>query len=224
MPKAIPIEEEIGKRYGRLTVVSLSRYDYNNLKGGAIRKRAVVLCSCDCGKEKAIDLGNLKSGHSKSCGCFAQECRVLYNTVHGDGAKGKNKAPEYETWNGIRRRCYNKKCKSYEYYGAKGITVCDRWVNNYTSFLQDMGRRPSAKHTIDRIDPSGNYSPENCRWVTRLIQNRNKSNNFYIEYKGETKTLSEWALLLGIKAGTIRHRIKVSGWSIDDTFTRKVRS
>lgn len=101
---------------------------------------------------------------------------------HGDAKKttkrtpvkhGLSNTPEYTTWEGMLSRCYNKKSVKYMYYGGRGITICDRWKENFPSFLEDMGNKPSKSHTLDRIDNDGNYEKSNCRWVTMTHQNRN---------------------------------------------------
>ena len=215
MPKAIPIEEHIGKRYNRLTVIEYSHTSRSRSAIGNITTQVMFVCRCECGAKKTIDISRLKIGHTKSCGCLAKERNSLYNTTHGESSRAVIRTPEYETWSGIKKRCYNQNCKDYKHYGAKGVTVCDRWINSYSLFLQDMGRRPSPRHSIDRIDTRGNYSPDNCRWATISTQSSNRTNNVYIEYKNETKTLTEWAILLGIKPVSLRYRVKVLGWDIE---------
>jgi hypothetical protein len=85
--------------------------------------------------------------------------------------------PEYKTWGNIRQRCYNPKHISYKYYGAMGVTVCDRWEKSFENFFADMGKRPSRDHSIDRKNPNGNYQPDNCRWATEKEQQNNRRNS-----------------------------------------------
>lgn len=186
-----------GKRFGKWTVLTTFRPD----KG---KTRALVLC--DCGTMRHVLASNLSMGESKSCGCF-----ILLNKhkiKHGMASPDKNgkRKAEYQTWCGMRARCHNKKCKEFRFYGAKGVSVCKRW-DSFSNFYSDMGDRPTNKHSIDRIDPSGNYEPGNCRWATNAEQGRNKRNSIYITIQGETKTINEWAERLKKSAGAIRARM-----------------
>jgi hypothetical protein len=120
--------------------------------------------------------------------------------------------PEYRAWQTMRLRCLNPKNQAYPRYGGRGITVCDRWKDSPENFLADMGRKPSPKHEIDRIDNDGPYSPENCRWTTRSENDRNRRNNKRITIDGETKTQAEWCEAFEIPADTFGKRL-ASGWS-----------
>jgi hypothetical protein len=121
-------------------------------------------------------------------------------------------------------RCHDVTCRTYKYYGGRGIKVCDRWLgaDGFEMFLRDMGERPSAKHTIDRKDNALDYAPDNCQWATRDVQARNKSNNVWIEYGGERMVAADWAKRLGTSTGTIRGRMKL-GWSTERVVTELVQ-
>jgi hypothetical protein len=149
----------VGQRFGRLTVVAYA-------ERGADRAARWV-CRCDCGQEVIAHGNRLRSGKTTSCGCA--------RSVHGgDGTR------EYHVWVAMRQRCYDPNHDSYEYYGGRGIEVCDRWLvgedgyHPYQCFMQDMGPRPSDQHSIDRIDNDGHYDPNNCRWATSDVQNLNR--------------------------------------------------
>lgn len=114
--------------------------------------------------------------------------------------------PEYRTWESILARCYNKNCRSYPRYGERGIAVCNRWRASFDAFLADMGRKPSAAHSLDRIDNDGPYSPENCRWATRAEQSRNKRNTLRVVYAGVEMCAAEFAALIGLSRSAVgRH-------------------
>ncbi len=155
----------VGKRYGFLTVIRYAE----SYKNGAIR----WLCLCDCGKEKIIQGQSLRNGTTFSCGCMRKELHSRRIITHGESTGGKT-TKEYRTWYGIILRCHNPSDKGYERYGKRGITVCDEWRNSYTAFLQFMGRAPTKKHSIDRINVYGNYEPGNVCWATAKWQAQNR--------------------------------------------------
>lgn len=115
--------------------------------------------------------------------------------------------PTYAAWASMKSRCNNPNHTSYKRYGARGIRVCERW-NEFEAFLNDVGERPSPKHSLDRIDNDGNYEPCNVRWATSLEQNRNTRSNRRIEIRGETKSLSEWLAFFGRSRKTFYQRIE----------------
>lgn len=135
------------------------------------------------------------------------------STQGGIRVRAEYRTPEYTCWGHMRQRCENPKCKYYEYYGGRGIRVCSRW-RNYDNFLNDLGRRPTPAHTIERINNDGNYEPGNCRWATRTEQLNNTRKNVRIELNGETHTLAEWKRLLKLPRGRLEARLK-RGWTID---------
>ena len=138
---------------------------------------------------------------------------------------GQHGTLAYHSWQGMKGRCYNPNNNRYQYYGARGITVCARWFDSYLNFLEDMGNPPTDKHSIDRIDTNGNYEPSNCRWATSKEQanNRRKSRKHKIHKdaltltcNGVTKTVAEWLKESSVGKNAIRERLK-RGWSHEDT-------
>ncbi len=135
--------------------------------------------------------------------------------THGESRK----TPEYRAWLNMRCRCFNPCVSSYMRHGGRGIVICDRWLHSYPNFLEDMGRRPSLKHSLDRIDNDGNYTPENCRWATRTEQNRNMVTNTLVELRGRTQCISAWAEEIGISPPGLYMRLFKLGWSVEKSLT-----
>lgn len=125
-----------------------------------------------------------------------------------------------QCWSDMKQRCYNKNALQYKNYGARGISVCDRWLESFDNFLSDMGVKPNGM-TIDRIDVNGNYGPSNCRWATNDDQQKNKRNCHLITFNGETLTRRDWAKKIGLHEATLQCRIK-RGWPIEDVLDPKV--
>lgn len=194
----------IGKTFNRFTVIA---------SGGSINGESAWVCRCQCGTEGVYIAYNVKRGLSRSCGCLRREVVAVTSRRHGNC-----RIPEFHIWYGMLRRCYNKNYDGYHDYGGRGIKVCDRWRTSFDNFFSDMGKRPSSKHTIERKNSNGPYSPENCCWATRAEQNRNTSRTVRLTYNGETKTMSEWARQLGMHRCTLGCRIS-SGWTTEEALT-----
>lgn len=162
-----------GQRFGKLVAIRrLESISKDN------RHFTYWECKCDCGNVAKVPLGSLKSGFSKSCGCMRQN--------HGlSGLK------EYKIWNAIKQRCYNVGNKEYVHYGGRGIKMCERWVTSFENFYEDMGSRP-GNSSIDRINVNLDYTPENCRWSSYSIQNKNRQVNQIYRWNGEELTVGQW--------------------------------
>jgi hypothetical protein len=191
----------IGEKFGFLTVTGKST---NNGKGTYKTE-----CICECGKTHFANTSKLRSGRTKSCGCK--------RTTHGLWG-----TPEYTIWAAMIQRCNNPNNCNYENYGARGISVCKEWLR-FERFISDMGERPSNKHSIDRLDNDGDYTPQNCEWRTAKQQRSNTSRNVFYTYGGETMTISQWAEKMRCNKNTLRERIVKLGWSIEKAITTPVK-
>lgn len=142
------------------------------------------------------------------------------------GPTYRTRPSEYGVWSHIRTRCLNPNCKDWGLYGGRGIAICERWLKSFADFYNDMGPRPSPKHSIDRIDSEGDYSPSNCRWATNLEQANNRRNLHYITCEGVTRTLTEWSKAAGVSTSTMYQRIQRSGTSAAATpkISRRTRN
>lgn len=202
------LQDCIGKKINKLTILE-------NL--GIEGKRRYLLVKCDCGKVKRIRACSLLATKPiKSCGCYTGKI-VDSNRSHQDGTKTK----EYQCWHDIIQRCTNPNNKNYHRYGGRGIQLCEKW-EDFDSFLTDMGLAPAGRYSIDRIDNNKGYSIENCRWTTPKVQANNTSHNRLIEFKGQTKTLAQWADTLGCKSHVLLHRLNSYGWDLEKTLTTDV--
>lgn len=196
-----------GQRFNRLTVIELSH----------MKRCAYWRCKCDCGNEVVVPIDGLTTGHTKSCGCHKRD-----NTHRVKYRHGREPKDVWHAWCHVRARCYNPKNKSYHRYGGRGIRVCDRWLNSFEAFRDDMRPRPSPQHSIERKDNDGDYTPDNCTWATKKAQARNRRSSVLVEYQGRTQCVTAWAEELGIKAHTLYRRVFVSKWEIERALTTPV--
>ena len=179
---------------------------------------AMWLCRCACGKEIIASARNLRSGNTGSCGCSANRHGTAHpNSTHG--MAGLHIAPEYRVWTNMKTRCFNQGNRQFANYGARGITVCDRWRDSFESFLADMGRCPPGL-TLDRINNDGNYEPGNCRWATRQQQARNRRST-----RLTMAAMSEVSSLLdsGVGSRKIARRFGVTRGAIQNIAKKKRR-
>lgn len=197
----------VGKRFGHLEVL--------NYVGNDKSRHSTWLCRCDCGNEKVISSGNLISGNSTTCGCDKNSNRTYWKT------HGMTNTRLYSIWRCMKTRTTYKSNGVSECYRSRDIKTCEEWKNSFQKFYEwSIANGYADNLTIDRIDNSKGYSPENCRWITNKEQQNNRRNNVRITYNGETKTLVEWSELYGISYNCLRGRI-VRGWDIEKALTTK---
>ncbi len=193
-----------GQRFGRLVV--LEREPSHVTPSG--QRKTVWLCRCDCGNLVKVKTQELRRGKTKSCGCYRLEFLEQCRTKH-HGAKTRL----YNIYNKMKRRCENPNDAAYKDYGGRGITVCEEWKNDFTVFREwALLNGYDDSLSIDRIDNSKGYCPENCRWATSKQQSNNRRSNLYILYNGEVHTLSEWSDILGIKYGHLQEAFHKGEW------------
>lgn len=212
----------IGQKYGRLTVIA---YERVKRKTGKTEIRWIV--RCECGTLKSVRPYKLIIGNTLSCGCHKREATIEHNKVaktkHGARKSGSS-SRLYNIWHGMKQRCYCDTCKDYANYGARGISICDEWLNDYSAFRDwSLAHGYADDLSIDRIDYNGSYSPDNCRWENSVTQCRNRRNNRRIFYKGKERTIAEISSMCGINYDALHMRIK-NGWSIEDATAIPLRN
>ena len=199
----------LGKKYGKLTVISTEKH--NN--------RTLLVCKCDCGNEIKRETYLIATNQIKSCGCLKGDAIKRYNASGKHSRSrlkdGRSLHPLYGTWFQMISRCENHNQKHYDRYGGRGIKVCEEWHDfwNFVKWSDSVGGRPKGC-TLDRIDNDGNYEPSNCRWANWRTQTTNKSSNVFVEYNGIRKTVAEWAETVGLHPHTLQERLK-KGWPVE---------
>jgi len=183
---------------------------------GKQRLRKAIF-QCECGNKIITRISAVIHGKVQSCGCKRTNSLLKRITKHS-----KHLSSEYVSWESMKQRCLNPKCKSYPNYGKRGILICERWINSFQNFFDDLGTKPSKNHSLERLDVNGNYTPENCIWGTKFQQDRNRRSNVIINYNGESKVLLDWARQFNIPYQTISRRLK-NGMSVEDAFTKQYK-
>lgn len=189
-----------GKVFFRWTVISYAGKKWNSTN--------IWKCKCVCGNIKDVASENLTSGKSTSCGCFKIEKTKISNKKHG-ATVNYHRPTEYNAWASMIGRCTNIKNKRFDYYGGRGIKICDRWLNSFENFLEDMGKKPTPKHSLDRYpNNNGNYEKSNCRWATHIEQCRNRRSNKWFEYDNKNMLLTDWAKHFNVNQNVLSVYIK----------------
>ena len=186
-------QDKIGKKFNRLTVLSLEYRD----------EHYFAFCRCDCGTEKEVRFERVLINRIKSCGCLKRELNKAQFLTHN-----LSNTSEHRSWMSMRQRCLNPNEPRYKSYGGRGIKICDRWIESFENFLEDLGFKPTLKHTLERKDVNGDYTPENCCWATNKEQSRNRQDTIYFEISGEKKSLIEWCEIYNVSYDRVRSRVK----------------
>ncbi len=209
----VKTDDLTGKKFGLLT--ALRRVP--NLK---FPRYVYWECQCDCGNLYSVIGWSLKDKQKKGkiahCGCLHKELdkpRLDACSTHG-----MSKSREFKTWNDMKNRCSLPSLKNYKNYGGRGISVCDRWRRSFENFYEDMGPKPHGL-TLERINTNGNYEPGNCKWADADTQANNKRTSRLIEFRGETKTMTQWAQQMGLSSITVQGRL-TRGWSPERALTK----
>lgn len=200
--------DRTGIQYGRLKAM---------YKNGFIGDQVAWFCQCSCGNTTTVSSYGLGSGSTQSCGCLQREKASEASSTHG-----LSNTREYRIWCAMKTRCTNENRDNYKHYGARGISVCSRWINSFENFFSDMGPCPSEQHSIERNDPDGNYEPGNCRWATQTEQMRNTSRSVKVQWGGKEVTIAELSELTGVSYDLLQQRLR-SGWCVDDAVNKPKR-
>ena len=197
-----------GKRFGRLVVIGAANEGHTRTK--------YWRCACDCGNIKNVKHAYLLKGSTTSCDCRWQEIKDNVKNV-ATVTHGCESDPLYPTWRNMMNRCYDPKDPRYHTYGARGITVCERW-HDVRNFIADMGARPPGL-TLERKNNDAEYSPENCCWATRTAQIRNRTIVRMVEFQGEIKPLAVWCEEFNLPYKVVHARLNRYHWTIERALT-----
>lgn len=184
---------DIGKRFGQVTVIGVV---------GLVSGHIVHEFKCDCGKQFTTLITRFRSGKRLSCGC----------TRKSTATHGMFGTQVYDIWHTMKQRCTNPNAHGYEWYGGRGIRVCQRWMESFEAFYQDVGPRPGPEYSLDRKDSNGDYCKDNVRWATDIEQIRHRRNTTFVTAWDSTKPLAEWAAEYNLHIDTVRQRLN-KGWS-----------
>ena len=198
---------KVGSRFGRLTTIGPTFVD------GKVRK---VPCRCTCGVEKVLRVDHLKDGSTSSCGCLCAESSRARAMKHGEWT-----TKLWGHWSAMRRRCNTESTGNYYLYGGRGITVCEEWKDYLAFRAWALANGYADDLSLDRVDVNGDYCPDNCRWVDRKRQARNRRNTIFVEYEGARVPLADLSERFGIDPDLVYARVVNCGWDVHEALTVK---
>ena len=207
MPKREDWESVIGQTFSELTILSLEGRDHAS--------KMLVRCRCSCGAVHTLRFNSLQAGKAVSCGHISREFTSARSTIHG-----LSRHPDFQVWVDMNKRCHGSNPKFTKNYKDRGIEVCEQWRHNPAQFFNDMGPRPKGM-SLERVDNSKGYNPENCVWASMKVQQNNKRTNVFLEFQGKRMTVTQWAEELEIPKQTLLGRLRY-GWSVEDVLTRPI--
>ena len=209
-----------GQKFNKLTVMERAE-DHEQPSG---QRKTMWRCRCDCGNETIVTAYDLYHGHTKSCGCsYYDYIQMLRSAIKPNEKKHRQSHSLRKTYDGMLYRCNNINASNYSRYGGRGIKVCEEWSNNFESFKEwALQNGYELGLSIDRIDVNGDYTPDNCRWVTMKKQANNKRTTRWVEYNGERMSVSEFAQVIGLNYSTAYFRIS-RGWPIERIINQPLR-
>lgn len=199
----------LGQRYGRLTVIGFTE--------STVREGSVAwVCRCDCGNNITVNKpGNVKCGQTKSCGCLKDE-QNIHNLAEKRRTHGMSETRLFRIWEKMRDRCNNPNVPAYKNYGGRGIKVCNEWDESFVAFYEwAIAAGYNDELTIERVDNDKGYGPDNCCWITREEQQRNKRNIRFVELDGERIPLKTACDRLGVSYKAVHLRITRHGWDVE---------
>lgn len=196
-----------GQIFGRLKVLA-----YAGKRG----TRSHWYCLCECGNCSTPEVSCLRNGTTASCGCLGREHQRAATSTHK-----MSQTSIWQIWRGVKRRCLDPRVKGYKNYGGRGVKICSRWRESFENFYADMGDRPSRRHSLERRNNDGDYTPENCYWATDIEQHNNTRRSRFLEFQGKKQTITQWARELDINVATLYNRVK-RGWNTTRILTAPV--
>ena len=202
-----------GQRFGRLVAIRRTE-SYSNGKSR-------WMCECDCGKETVVDTSHLLSWHTRSCGCLHTE---TIKSGRNSRTHGVSKTRLYRIWRNMKSRCLNDNVPCHSYYGGRGIGISQEWEQFEPFYKWSMENGYTERLTLDRIDNNGNYEPSNCRWVSFQAQMNNTRSNHILSFRGEERTIAEWAREFNLPYQRVINRINTLGWSVEKALTTPINT
>lgn len=193
MPRGSKPIDITGRRFGRLTATRMTDQ--------RMHSNVMWHCICDCGNVVLVGSRDLRTGHTRSCGCLKMEMLKDRVTKHGAA-----KTRIYMIWGQMLSRCYKPTNRSFKFYGERGIGVCDEWRYSFNKFAEDMGNPPEGC-SLERINNELGYSKENCRWANKIDQMNNRRNNIMVSFDGKQLTMAQFARMLGFPYAKVRSAI-----------------